>query len=297
MSKAMPQMRRNPASLRNTTIVAGSVLLHVIVLGMLASRALGIDFTDYGDPLQDPGFRNVIDVQLARRPARLPGQELPLHRSDRAANAARAPDVAGTSYAPEAAPFRDPTAVTRPPLEGVRLAPTGLRPSEPLPPPPRIAPAGPTDPWRVRQETGVPNIEPSAGSNPGSNSSPNSGSNSGPNGRLSRSLRLSPSGCRAMAGRLSPEDQAVCDTRMASAAARASAIIGTGNPERDAQLAADGAYEIAGYEKRRAALKPNSRAAACPGSPNPSDPCAVAIQGRIWSSLDGWMADLPGRRR
>jgi len=237
-------MPRKPASLRNALIVAGSVALHVVFLGWLASRALGIDMTAYWPPIEDPMFPNAINVQLSPRPDRLPGQGSPLHRAETLPRWTPPVDAPDTYHDPKAAPFRDPTARAPNPGAAVQPAPATSQPSAPqpapsLPPSNQMAPA---DPWRVRPEARAPNAA------------------------LARSMRLSPSGCRAMAGWLSPEDQAVCDTRMASATARAPTIVGTGNPERDAQFAAEGAAEIARYENRRAALKPNSRAAPCPGA-------------------------------
>ncbi len=230
--------------MRNALIVTGSVAAHILLLGWLASRALGVDLATYWPPIDDPLFPNAINVQLSPRPDRLPGQGSPLHQAETLPRWTPPLDAPDTYHDPKAAPFRDPTARAPNPGVAVQSAQTAAQPSAPLPAPNQTAPSqmAPADPWRVRPEAGAANTA------------------------LARSMRLSPSGCRAMAGRLSPEDQAVCDTRMASAAARAPTIVGTGNPERDAQLAAEGAAEIARYENRRAALKPNSRAAPCPGA-------------------------------
>ena len=102
--------------------------------------------------------------------------------------------------------------------------------------------------------------------------------------------------CRAGPERLTPVEQAECDQVFADAAARSGPIAGTGNPARDAQFAALGNQALADYDRRRAPLKPNSRANPCPESPNPGDPCAFTIKGRLWSSRDGWLPDLPGRQ-
>lgn len=91
-------------------------------------------------------------------------------------------------------------------------------------------------------------------------------------------------------------EQAECDQVFAEAAARSGTITGTSNPARDAQFAALGDQALADYDRRRAPLKPNSRATPCPESPNPGDPCAFTIKGRIWSSRDSWLPDLPGRQ-
>lgn len=103
-------------------------------------------------------------------------------------------------------------------------------------------------------------------------------------------------GCRAGKGDRNHVEQAECDRPFAEAAARSGPIAGTGNPARDAQFAALGDQALADYDRRRAPLKPNSRANPCPESHNPGDPCAFTIKGRLWSSRDGWLPDLPGRQ-
>lgn len=102
--------------------------------------------------------------------------------------------------------------------------------------------------------------------------------------------------CRARIRRLSSVEQARCDQIFAEAAARSGPIAGTGNPARDSQFAAIGDGALADYDRRRAPLNPNSRANPCPDGPSPGDPCAFAVKGRIWSSRDGWLPDLPGRQ-
>lgn len=116
-----------------------------------------------------------------------------------------------------------------------------------------------------------------------------------PGERIRAALRRGAIGCRALTGRLDPAEQARCDQMFARAAVRSAPIIGTDNPVRDARFAAIGDLALADYDRRRAPLKPNSRANPCPESPDPGDPCAFSIQGRIWSSRDGWLPDLPGR--
>ena len=103
-------------------------------------------------------------------------------------------------------------------------------------------------------------------------------------------------GCRARTHRLNSVDEARCDQIFAEAAARGGPISGSGNPARDSQFAAIGDRALADYDRRRAPLNPNSRANPCPESPNRGDPCAFTVKGRIWSSRDGWLPDLPGRQ-
>lgn len=108
---------------------------------------------------------------------------------------------------------------------------------------------------------------------------------------IARSLRNGALGCRL--GRSSPADQDRCDRATAEATDRAAPISGSGAPGRDARFAALGAEALARYEDKRKPLKPYSRAEPCPGSPRPSDDCALTLQGRIWSNRDGWLPDLP----
>lgn len=112
-----------------------------------------------------------------------------------------------------------------------------------------------------------------------------------PSAAVFGALRNSALGCRL--GRSTSADQDRCDRALAEAAARAAPVRGTGDPGRDARFAAEGAEQLARYEDKRKPLKPYSRAEPCPGSPSPSDDCAFTLQGRIWSSRDGWLPDLP----
>lgn len=112
-----------------------------------------------------------------------------------------------------------------------------------------------------------------------------------PDGAIARALRNSALGCRL--GGSGPADRDRCERVLAEAAARAGPVRGTGNPTRDARFAAEGAEQLARFEDKRKPLKPYSRAEPCPGSPSPSDDCALTIQGRIWSNRDGWFPDLP----
>lgn len=93
------------------------------------------------------------------------------------------------------------------------------------------APAPPADigtvPWQVRPET--------------------------MGDRVGRSLRTGQVGC-ASPNLLSPAERAICDDRFGARAAAAAPIDGTGNPERDARFAREGARALASYEARRRPL-------------------------------------------
>lgn len=156
------------------------------------------------------------------------------------------------------------------------------KPAAPQPAPLRPHEAGPAAPALARPTEATPRGSAAAAPPPSAASD---------GAAIAQALRNSALGCRL--GGLSPREQERCDRRMAEAAARAAPVQGTGRPSRDARSAAQGAEAFARYEDKRRGLRPYSRAEACPGSPYPSDPCAVAIQGRIWSSRDGWLPDLP----
>jgi hypothetical protein len=103
----------------------------------------------------------------------------------------------------------------------------------PAPPSPRLAapapnaPPAPADGWTVRPRT--------------------------LGDRIGQGLRTSPLGCAAGAV-LSAAERAVCDDRFGQRAATARPIEGTGNPERDARFAREGARRLAEYEARRRPL-------------------------------------------
>ncbi len=71
--------------------------------------------------------------------------------------------------------------------------------------------------------------------------------------RIGQGLRTSPVGCAAGAV-LSAAERAICDDRFGQRAATARPIEGTGNPERDARFAREGARRLAEYEARRRPL-------------------------------------------
>ena len=125
--------------------------------------------------------------------------------------------------------------VEAPPLSRAITTPT-LRDDEdetPSPPSPRLAapapnaPPAPADGWTVRPRT--------------------------LGDRIGQGLRTSPVGCAAEAV-LSAAERAICDDRFGQRAATARPIEGTGNPERDARFAREGARRLADYEARRRPL-------------------------------------------
>lgn len=126
----------------------------------------------------------------------------------------------------------------------------------PTPPSPRIARPAPDDapaaaaahtidPWRVTPES--------------------------QGAATARVLRSSPAGCRSYDS-LSRAEQALCDEQFnerAAAAAERRPITGTGNAERDARFAREGARELQRYESQRRPLSGGVGVLApqdCPGS-------------------------------
>lgn len=71
--------------------------------------------------------------------------------------------------------------------------------------------------------------------------------------RIGQGLRTSTLGCAAPEI-LSAAEREICDDRFGRRAAAAAPIAGTGNPERDARFAREGARRLAEYEARRRPL-------------------------------------------
>lgn len=210
---------RSPADRRRAAILAGSVVLHAAVLTPLA---LGL-FVDRTPPFVDI-FDAPIYLEMEPRPL-LDGET------------AREPSLA-------APPLRE----TAPALGDATPTVLRERPREkdededrPTPPVPRTGhplvgptpePVDPADPWRVRPESTA--------------------------AAVGRAMRTGPGGCRMMDGRLSPEEQRLCDERFNEAAARGRPIgprtLTPSEQRRDAQFARDGARALAQYEARRRPL-------------------------------------------
>ena len=167
------------------------------------------------DLLQDDP---VIYVQMEPRPL-LPGEVARVRPPPERAQDVAAPSLPGSTTADRDLPFRDPTEDE----------------DAPAPPAPRlgaVAPGAPTPPpgvegWSVRPET--------------------------MGDRVGRGLRTRGPGC-ASPGLLSAAERAACDDRFGQRAAAAAPITGTGNPERDARFAREGAQRLADYERRRRPL-------------------------------------------
>lgn len=88
-------------------------------------------------------------------------------------------------------------------------------------------------------------------------------------GAVARSLRGSPIGCDMRNGRMSAAEQQLCDERFNERAGRARPLTGSGNRERDAEFARQGAAAIDRYERRRRPLAGGTGVVGpgdCPGS-------------------------------
>lgn len=202
---------------RRPAIVAASLGLHAMVLGYVGFRAFEPPRL-HGEPptIRDP-WPFAIHAQIVPRP---------LLRGE----------TARTRKTP---PPADPTETLRD--SGTRVSETAgatgsaAAGDTPGPPSPRAvasgAPVPPGDvgtaPWQVRPET--------------------------TGDRVARGLRTSLVGC-AHPDLLSDAERAVCDDRFGARAAAAAPIEGTGNPERDARFAREGARALAEYEGRRRPL-------------------------------------------
>ncbi|WP_298743918.1 hypothetical protein [uncultured Brevundimonas sp.] len=193
---------------RKPAIMAVSVGLHALVLGLIGLRGIGLEAAP--QPVE-----RTIYVEIEPRPL-LPGEVArvrpPPERPDAPSQ------VLPDSGAPTAR--TDPF----PRLDDEEDSPTPRAPASGAPAPP--ADVG-TVPWQVR---------------PGTTGD-----------RVGRSLRTSPVGC-AGPRLLSAEERAICDDRFGARAAAAAPIQGTGNPERDARFAREGARALAAYEARRRPL-------------------------------------------
>ena len=106
-----------------------------------------------------------------------------------------------------------------------------------------------------------------------------------PEDRLSQALRGSALGC-ANRQVLNAAERDRCDQRLASTAA--GPITGTGDAERDARFARQGARQLAEYEARRAA--PPARTPCDKGGPIAD--CGAEINVEIFSSIDGFFPNL-----
>jgi hypothetical protein len=204
---------------RRPTLIGASVAAHVVVLGLLSYRAMGLAY-----PVLEPP-PPAIYVEIEPRPL-LPGEKArprpaPVAPPQRQAEAEPQP-----ASAEERSVMRFRLPFERRPdedEEASRNVPA-LRPAAPT------APAPPADVgtvWAVRPET--------------------------MGDRIGRGMRTRGPGC-ASPQLLTEAERTICEDRFAERAAAAAPITGTGDPERDARFAAEGARALAQYEIRRRPL-------------------------------------------
>lgn len=204
---------------RKPVLMGASAVLHAAVLGVLIASGMGERLTVVNTPSPPP----VLYVEIEPRP--LLQDEQPRPRP--------APDAAPTDQPPAPAPPQRTLLGFRLPFQRDRSEEEAD--NRPAPPAPRLAspapglpapPAG-ADAWQVRPET--------------------------MGDRVGLGLRTRGPGC-ASPQLLSREEQQICEERFAERAASAAPIEGTGNPERDARFARDGARALAEYEALRRPL-------------------------------------------
>lgn len=104
---------------------------------------------------------------------------------------------------------------------------------------------------------------------------------------IARAMRLN-GDCRRL---IDPAERDLCMERRNARLAGSDQLI---RPIEDAAFAAEGQRALADYDRRRAPLKPNSRAVPCPNS-DPMGRCDFRVETRIWSSRDGLLPDVPRR--
>lgn len=202
---------------RKPTIVAASIAVHALVLAFLGLRAIQMDGLD-GDIFPPPP----ILVQLEPRPL-LPGEAARVRQAPLPDTPVPSVRIPGSPTAPAALPIRNPLDED----EEDRPSPPVPRAGAPAP----GAAAPPADvgvgAWTVRPET--------------------------MGDRVGRGLRTRGPGCSSPQ-LLTQAERAICEDHFGERAAAAAPISGTGNPERDARFAREGARALAEYEARRRPL-------------------------------------------
>lgn len=202
---------------RKPVLIGVSVGLHVVVLSGLILSGIGDRMTLIPTPPQP------IYIEIEPRP--LLENERPRPRPTpvpaTAAESPPAPAAAQRSIMG----FRLPFQRQRNDEDDQQPSPPAPRFVAPVPGAP-AAPAG-AEAWQVRPET--------------------------MGDRVRRGLRTRGPGC-ATPELLSREERAICEDRFGERAAAAPPIEGSGNPERDAQFAREGARALAEYEARRRPL-------------------------------------------
>lgn len=223
MIKAAAQMRRKAGARRNAVVVAGSFVLHALILLPLG---FGLFTPERVDPPAPP--QPTIYVELEPRPL-LEGEK------------SRQPVPAPSRAAVETRPETGPTASVVAPRRKLDEE------DKPSTPSPRAAvgapsastgaaaPAGADNPWTVRQETMA--------------------------AAVARSMRTGTGGCRIMDATLTKAEQDLCDERFNAGAAEAARRHGLGprtltpsEARRQGQFAAEGEAALRRYEARRAPL-------------------------------------------
>lgn len=106
-----------------------------------------------------------------------------------------------------------------------------------------------------------------------------------PGAAIARAMRLN-GDCRRL---IDPAERALCQERRDDRTVHTDQAI---RPLEDAAFAAEGQRALADYDRRRAPLKPNSRAIPCPNA-DPMGRCDFRVETRIWSSRDGLLPDVP----
>lgn len=203
---------------RKPALIGASVVAHAVVLGVLGLRAIEMDRF----PIPEP--ESVVYVQIEPRPL-LP-DERPRPRPS-PVQAASEPSPAAAAPARSVLGFRLP--FQRTPSQDDRPSPPAPRLAAPAPSavPGASAPPGAEGGWTVRPET--------------------------MGDRVGRGLRTRGPGC-ASPQLLTEAERAICEDRFGERAETAAPIEGTGNPERDARFAREGARALAEYEARRRPL-------------------------------------------
>lgn len=205
---------------RKPVLIGVSAGLHVVVLGGLVLSGIGDRMTVV--PTQPP----VLYVEIEPRP--LLENERPRPRPAPApASPAEAAPSPATAQQRSVMGFRLPFQRDRADDEEDRPSPPAPRFVAPAPGAPAPPASAGAETWQVRPET--------------------------LGDRVGRGLRTRGPGC-ANPQLLSREERAVCDDRFGERAAAAAPIEGTGNPERDARFAREGAAALAQYEARRRPL-------------------------------------------
>lgn len=107
-----------------------------------------------------------------------------------------------------------------------------------------------------------------------------------PGAAIARAMRLH-GDCRRLGD---PAERDLCRERRADRALRSGRTI---RSIEDAAFAAEGQRALADYDRRRAPLRPNSRAVPCAHDGDIMGRCDFRVETRVWSSRDGVLPDVP----